>query len=212
LEEEHYWKATVELRILSHAPASVYVFGAVKEPGLIELPPSGELSVTQLLAAVKGLTSWADIDQAYIIRRLEDDREERVPANIREQLLGPAKSTGLQLRSGDELFVPGQSGAGEGILLSSEPLEVIVVGQVNAPGVIKFAPGEVATLMRAVFKAGGLTRFAKATELKLIRYAGNERTVEIVDLEVVIEKGFLDQDRQLLPGDMVIVPQKFINL
>jgi hypothetical protein len=36
--------------------------------------------------------------------------------------------------------------------------------------------------------------------------------VELVDLEVVIEEGFLDKDRLLLPGDMVIVPQKFINL
>ncbi|WPJ97733.1 SLBB domain-containing protein [Coraliomargarita algicola] len=212
LEEDLYWKATVVIRVLEQAPAAIYVFGAVKEPGLVDLPPTGQISMSQVLARVKGLTSWADLDNAYIMRRSASGDEEKIVVNIRELLLQPDAAREFTLKRRDELFIPGLNGAGEETLLTSDPTEVIVVGQVGAPGVIKFAPGESATLMRAVFKAGGLTRFAKGDAIKLIRYSGQERTVELVDLEVVIEEGFLDRDRVLLPGDMVIVPQKFINL
>ena len=210
LEVDLYWDATVSVRILGHAPASIYVYGAVKEPGLVEMPNLEQLSISQVLATVKGLTTWADLENAYIIRKSPQGAEEKIPVNIRERLLEPAGEPVLQ--SYDQLFIPGLNGSGEGSLLSSDPMEVIVVGQVGAPGVIKFAPGEGATLMRAVFKAGGLTRFAKGDAIRLVRYSGKQRSVELVDLEIVIEEGFLDKDRELLPGDMVIVPQKFINL
>jgi len=212
LEKEHYWKATLAIRIVARAPAAIYVYGAVKEPGMVELPSSGQISIPRILSSVKGLTAWADIDSAYLVRTSAAGEEEKIPLNVRELLLSPASQGGLTFMKRDELFIPGLNGSVEGISLTSEPMEVIVVGQVGTPGVIKFAPGEAATLMRAVFKAGGLTRFAKGGAIKLIRYSDRQRTVEEVDLEVVIEEGFLEKDRLLLPGDMVIVPQKFINL
>ncbi len=88
---------------------------------------------------------------------------------------------------------------------------MIIVGQINAPGIQLFAPGEDATLMRAIFKAGGMTQFAQGNEVKLIRYRDNERTTQVVNINRVIEKGYLEEDVDLYSGDMIIIPQKFIN-
>ena len=75
-----------------------------------------------------------------------------------------------------------------------------------------FAPGEERTLMRALFKAGGVTKFAKDKAVKLIRYLKDgERDVQMIDAQAIIEEGHLDQDIDLQAGDMLIVPQKMIN-
>jgi len=212
LEESYYWKASPVIAVLESAPASLYVYGAVQNPGLVSFGSSGELSLAQALAGVKGLTSWADVENAYILRPTSAGLDERIELNLRDQLTQRDKSEVIHLMNNDELYILGMNNRDAGLLLSNDPREVVVVGQVNAPGVVKFAPGEDATLMRAVFKAGGLTRFARGDRIKLIRYSGKSRTVEEVNLDIVIEEGFLDQDRSLLPGDMIIVPQKFINL
>ena len=80
------------------------------------------------------------------------------------------------------------------------------------PSIIQFAPGEQRTLMRAIFKAGGFNKFAKSKEVRLIRYEKNkERIDKIYNVSKIIEEGYLNEDVELKPGDMVIVPQKMIN-
>lgn len=212
LEEEYYWKATVSLSIVERAAASVYIYGAVKEPGIVKLPPAGELTIAQALVSVQGLTAWADPDSAYILRKTSTGETQKIEFSIRDVLSQDQAEDSLKLQNFDEFFVQGIGRGDAGLLMTNDQREVIVVGQVNSPGVIRFSPGEEATLMRAVFKAGGLTRFARGDRIKLIRYAGNNRMVEEVDLDIIIEEGYLEKDRTLLPGDMIIVQQKFINL
>lgn len=211
LLDKLYHKATVGVSIVKQATGQIYVYGAVKEPGIIPLPPSGEYSVPQIIAAVKGLTTWSDPSQAYVLQRKADGEQVRTDVDIRREILNPDPAQSLFLKNGDELYIPGLNQSDSSELLTSAPREVIIVGQVNNPGIQTFAPGEDATLMRALFKAGGLTKFAADTRVKLIRYQGNSRTVQEVDAEEIISKGFLDKDVTLNSGDMIIVPQKLIN-
>jgi polysaccharide export outer membrane protein len=107
--------------------------------------------------------------------------------------------------------VPGIDGSTQQVMTTDES-EVIVVGEVNAPGIILFAPGEQRTVMRAIFKSGGFTKFAKSKEVRLIRYGKDgSRSEQTINVSAVIDDGFLDQDVDLLPGDMLIVPQKMLN-
>lgn len=208
---DYYQSATLSVSIVKQSSGQIYIYGAVKEPGVIQLPPSGQYSIPQVLAAVKGLTTWSDPEKAYVITQNAENNQTRTDVNIRAQILSPDPSKNLYLKNGDELYVPGLNQSDSSELLTSAPREIIIVGQVNTPGIQTFAPGEDATLMRAIFKAGGLTKFAQDTKVKLIRYQGNNRTVEILNAEEIIVDGFLDKDVTLYSGDMIIVPQKLVN-
>jgi protein involved in polysaccharide export with SLBB domain len=211
LLEDFYNEVTLSVSITKQAATDVFVYGAVQEPGAIQLPDSGRISIQQTLAAVKGLTTWADPEQSYILRANQSDSQTKEPIDIQATFNRVLKKNIVYLYAGDELYIPGLNQDDKNQLLTTAPREVIIVGQINAPGIQFFAPGEDATLMRAIFKAGGMTQFAQGNEVKLIRYRDNERTTQVVNINRVIEKGYLEEDVDLYSGDMIIVPQKFIN-
>jgi protein involved in polysaccharide export with SLBB domain len=211
LLEDFYNEVTLSVSITKQAATDVFVYGAVQEPGAIQLPDSGRISIQQTLAAVKGLTTWADPEQSYILRANQSDSQTKEPIDIQATFNRVLKKNIVYLYAGDELYIPGLNQDDKNQLLTTAPREVIIVGQINAPGIQLFAPGEDATLMRAIFKAGGMTQFAQGNEVKLIRYRDNERTTQVVNINRVIEKGYLEEDVDLYSGDMIIVPQKFIN-
>ena len=219
LLEQFYNEVTLSVSITKQTATNVYVYGAVQEPGVVEISGSGRISIQQALALVGGLTTWADPKQAYILRINESGGQEKEPIDIQATLnklsqkgLVLSKDGLVYLYAGDELYVPGINQDDNSELLTTTPREIIVVGQVNSPGIKFFAPGEDATLMRAIFKAGGMTPFAQGNKIKLIRYQKRNRTVQAVNVNRVIEKGYLEEDVKLDSGDMIIVPQKLINL
>lgn len=212
LTEKLYQTATVTVVLIRKKPGRVYVYGAVKKPGIVDLPLNGELTVLQLVSEVQGLTSWAAPDRSYIMRRGEPGQPaEKLPVDLKRVFGEAATEVFLPVQAGDVFFVPGISGSSQQVM-TADTCEIIVVGEVNMPGIVLFAPGEQRTAMRAVFKAGGFTKFAKDTKVRLIRYGSDdERTEETIDINAVVEEGFLDRDVDLRPGDMLIVPQKLIN-
>ena len=194
LLEQFYNKVTLSVGITKQSATRVYIYGSVNEPGAIELPNSGRISISQALATVKGLTSWANPKGAYILRSNQSGGQTKEPVDI-QAISSRLSQKGLVLSpkalvylyAGDELYIPGLNQSDDDQVLTTAPKEVIVVGQVSGPGIILFAPGEEATLMRAIFKSGGLTQFAQGNKVKLLRYKEGKRIVQIVDLNRVIE-------------------------
>jgi protein involved in polysaccharide export with SLBB domain len=212
LTKEIYQKASVTVTLVTKAPGKVYVYGAVRKPGVVQMPPIGTLSVMQLLSYVDGLTSWAAPEESYILRRTKAaSPPEKIPVNLTQLMANfvPLSENDIVLQPDDVFCVPGLNGS---LSFSVDSCEVIVVGEVNAPGIVFFSPGEQRTLMRAVFKSGGFNKFAKTKSVRLIRYGKNkERSEQVVNAARVVDEGFLDEDVELKPGDMMIVPQKIIN-
>ncbi len=211
LEKELYQKATVTVTLVKQAPGQIYVYGAVQNPGVVQMPEMRRFTVLQLVSEVGGLTNWAAPGKAYVLRRNpEEEGKQRIPLNLKQALTPQKPPEGLALKSGDVVFVPGI--AGDEQTMSTEGVEVTIVGEVRGPGIVRFAPGERHTLMRAVFKAGGLGKYAKGSAVKLIQYdENNERSVRKIDLAQILDKGRLKKDVQVHTGDMIIVPQKLIN-
>lgn len=233
LTEALYQKATVSVSLVEKAPGNVYVYGAVKTPGTVNMPRIGEVSVLQLISAVGGLTSWASPEDAFLLRRdHETGQPQKIPVNLAEifaahtlrldpeadpedvldRILDTSqRGTGVVVRADDVLCIPGVSGDIQQVM-TTDVAEVVIVGEINSPGIITFAPGEPRTVMRAVFKAGGFSKFARSKAVRLIRYGKNAvRSEQTVDVAVIMDEGYLDQDVELLPGDMLIVPQRMIN-
>ena len=122
-----------------------------------------------------------------------------------------ASGASFVLQPEDVLCVPGLN-RGEAELVTVDESEVIVVGEVKSPGIVKFAPGERRTLLRAIFKAGGFTDYAKSSVVRLIRQAPDgTRSEHSVNVADILSEGLLQNDLKLDPGDMLIVPQKIIG-
>jgi len=213
LEKNLYVTATVSVTVVKHAPGHVYIYGAVTAPGRVDLPEIGTMTVLQALAEVKGLSTWAAPRDAYVVRTpVGEDETVKVPVNLAKAFENIGGPDDLPLQANDVIFIPTRRGANSEAVLSNEPVEVIVAGEVAQPGIVQFAPGEERTLVRAIFKAGNFTRFAKRSAVKLIRYQdGGERNVRKIDTDRIIDEGYLSEDVNLEPGDMIIVPEKRIN-
>lgn len=207
-----YQQATLSVRIVRRAPGEVYVYGAVKTPGAVSLPQLGQLTILQAISRVNGITAWASPDRCVVTRfhPVTGNRDE-LPVNLVSAFREIGGPEDLKLLSDDVIFVPAAN-AELSQFLSNEAFEVIVVGQVNSPGIVSFAPGETRTFMRALFKAGNFTRFAKKKAVRVISYGEDKkREVRTVDAELIIDDGFLEFDFELQPGDMIIVDEKIIN-
>jgi polysaccharide biosynthesis/export protein len=81
---------------------------------------------------------------------------------------------------------------------------VYVVGEVQRPG--EFVPGGEITILQGLTLAGGFTRFANPDRVIVVRKdARGERRIPF-DFSGVVERGELQQNLPLQPGDVVVVP------
>ena len=83
--------------------------------------------------------------------------------------------------------------------------QVKVIGQVKAPQAVPYREG--LKVLDVVLAAGGLTDFAAANRAKIMRTISG-RTVGLpVRLGDLMNRGDLRQNRQLEPGDVLMIPQ-----
>jgi len=83
---------------------------------------------------------------------------------------------------------------------------VRVTGAVRTPRSIPYRQGM--TVIDAVLEAGGLNDFASANRTKL--YRKSKETTEIYDVELgdILNKGHLDTNYSLRPGDVITIPER----
>jgi len=90
------------------------------------------------------------------------------------------------------------------ILMKSMNYKIYVIGKVAKPG--DFAVGRPPTVMQALAMAGGLTPFASPGKIVIIRKSGGKEEVFNFNYKAVSKGSSLEENRILLPGDVVVVP------
>jgi polysaccharide biosynthesis/export protein len=90
------------------------------------------------------------------------------------------------------------------ILLKAQNYKIYVTGKVNKPG--DFMVGKPVNVMQAISMAGGLTPFASPGSIMILRTVGDKEEVFPFNYKEVAKGQFLEQNRILLPGDVVVVP------
>lgn len=94
------------------------------------------------------------------------------------------------------------------IILQEYRQDVVhLMGQVAAPGPYRITHGN--TLLETISKAGGFTPIAKRNKVKIIRKEDGKSRVFFVDTTRVTKEGNLQEDVLLMPGDVIIVPERF---
>ena len=84
--------------------------------------------------------------------------------------------------------------------------KVTVIGQVRTPQSVPFREGM--RMMDVLLAVGGLTEFAAGNRARLVRTEadGTEREIR-VKLKDLLTRGRLDQNLEVRPGDVLIVPE-----
>lgn len=90
---------------------------------------------------------------------------------------------------------------------------VYLSGQVRRIGAFEIDRADNNTVGKIILAAGGLTDFADAKKIKIVRVSptNGEPTTQVVDLREVIEKGRIDKDVPIYDGDFVIVDARLVN-
>ncbi|HUG72531.1 MAG TPA: XrtA/PEP-CTERM system exopolysaccharide export protein [Steroidobacteraceae bacterium] len=82
--------------------------------------------------------------------------------------------------------------------------QVKVMGQVVQPQAVAYREGM--TVLDAILAAGGLGRFARGNDGKLIRTENGKQTETRVRINRLLD-GDMSQDLKLRPGDILLVPE-----
>jgi polysaccharide biosynthesis/export protein len=90
------------------------------------------------------------------------------------------------------------------ILLKAQNYKIYVTGKVNKPG--DFMIGKPVNVMQAISMAGGLTPFASPGSIMVLRTIDGKEEVYPFNYKDVARGIMLEQNRTLLPGDVVVVP------
>ena len=199
----HYRDLSRFSLVLRERKLLMAVFGYVKTPGPVELPAGA--NVQQALAAAGGLAPGAQLD------RLQLRRAGQEPQTFDYKRYLDTGDTRLlpSLRPLDEVFVPASPQTGnvempfDGRAASSDADDrqaVRVFGEVNNAG--SFAWRQGMTVMDALIRAGGVTRFAGTEQVRII--AGAEP--RLFNLKTFLDTGNATLNPEIAAGTTIFIP------
>ncbi len=188
LEKDYLVEAHVSVQVREYSKKRVHVLGAVAHPMEYEVPGAKFVTLMQAIAQAGGFSPDAAKQGVIIYRPKEIGSPERV-----------AIAVGMQdpvILPDDILFVPARE-------------SVYVLGHVTRPGAFVIGADHGLTACQAVSLAGGCTRIANESNVRLIRRMGNgARKTFVLDLVRVVG-GHPEEDVPLQPGDVLYVPESF---
>ena len=83
--------------------------------------------------------------------------------------------------------------------------QIRVLGQAVKPGAVPYR--ENLTLLDVISEVGGLTKFAAGNRARLVRAVNGRREELRVRLEDLFNRGRIEENVLMLPGDIVIIPE-----
>jgi polysaccharide export outer membrane protein len=83
--------------------------------------------------------------------------------------------------------------------------QVRVVGQAAEPQALSYRNGM--TLLDVMIEVGGLAEFASGNKAKIVRVQDGEEVIIRVRINDLLNKGRMDQNVRMMPGDVLIIPE-----
>ncbi len=171
----------------------IQVFGAVKNPGRIET--EGPLNIQQVLRMAGGPTDDADLSKIRIIRTIYDNRQEQL-VDLSYYFKGDTLTIAPEVLDGDVIIVP--------YVTSNEMIRII--GAVNAPGLYVYRSDS--NLLDFIYLARGFSQNADTKRVLLISQQSDSVIYKRYNINSILQRGNSKELPLLIPGDVVIVPEK----
>jgi protein involved in polysaccharide export with SLBB domain len=127
-----------------------------------------------------------------IIIRGQSDSEEYITTQLNFDPMNPGVKD-IALKPEDIIILP-----------SANSQVIYTAGEVNKPGTTPYKEGQ--TVLQAVLDAGGMSKKAIGTKVKILRDDPLGRTQIPVDMNSILENGDKKQNITLIPGDIILVP------
>ncbi len=83
--------------------------------------------------------------------------------------------------------------------------QVRVIGEATNPSAVNYT--ENMTLLDLMIAVGGLTEFASGNNAKLVRVIEGQQTTFEINIEALIKDGDIKENIDMLPGDIIIIPE-----
>lgn len=104
-DRDYLVEPQVSILVLNFSPKIVHVLGQVNAPGVVTIPPDRDLSLTEAIAAVRGVNRLGN-PKSITIKRLDGDgRALQMEVNFNRILTDP-DAKDIKLKEGDTVFVP----------------------------------------------------------------------------------------------------------
>jgi polysaccharide export outer membrane protein len=100
------------------------------------------------------------------------------------------------------------------IAVNSKPRsrgKIYLVGAIRVPGPQEIGSDEKLTISKAILRAGGFSDFANEKKVQLTRGETSGKTIIIVDVSRIFEKGDTQNDLSLEPGDLIYIPERLVR-
>lgn len=182
--------------ILAQPPQKrVYVVGQVVEQGVRQLDTNHGDTLEDAIFSSKGLTTQANVDQAYVIRK-----DAIISVNLGHLLFSGDETQNVVLQTGDVVYVP-----------EVVQQQVFVLGYVTKPTPIPVS--RPITVTEAIASAQGFRVGAKKSDVQIIHgglgTGANHPVAETVDMDAVLagKAG----DTYVQRGDIVYVPSTILG-
>lgn len=95
----------VSVLVVSFAPKVVRILGAVNRPGVVEMPPDRDLTLTEAIASANGISRLGNPKALKIKRVAQDGRSRQMEINFSKILTDPDVRD-IILEEGDTIWVP----------------------------------------------------------------------------------------------------------
>lgn len=178
------------------------VLGEFGSPGFH--PYTKDMDLIRAVTRAGGVSREGRLQAARLLRADEDGVYQAIPIDL-SLLFGAADmSQNIPIRPGDILFVPSAQQALRG--------QVYLLGEVNRRGAFPLPMETEATLAKLLLSAGGTTKFANESRVRIMRDApdGSKQTL-IVNVGRILKHGTFEEDVPVMDGDIIIVPEAIIN-
>ena len=95
----------ISLLVVKFSPKVIHILGSVNNPGVVPIPPDRDLTLTEAIASVRGVSRLGNPKSITIKRVEEDGRARQMEVNFSRIIKDP-NSKDIILKEGDTIWVP----------------------------------------------------------------------------------------------------------
>lgn len=171
------------------ARRDITVLGEVTRPGTYTV--IGPTRLLDALAMAEGTTPEADIDLIWLT---SEDRDQPQRYSLLEAKADPKGPLNPILSGGDVIYIE-----------KAEERQVVVFGEVNAPGVYNLEPGQ--GLLEIIGQAKGFSSFADVEAVALRRIENGSFVSKEINCQTLLQDDG-SSNIPLVGGDVIFVPKR----
>jgi protein involved in polysaccharide export with SLBB domain len=217
LTSRHFRNATVQVRIIRASYDKVRIGGEVVASGLIKIGAGDSISLNDALLRAGGLKPTAKGAKIKVVR---NGLRSAVAATADGEVYALTDASGMpampevELRNNDVAFVFIPVGDSDTPVREGGAISIVVLGQLQQPGIYRFKAGQPCSMMYLMFRvAGQMTPYANRKKVIIIRKNDKGWDEETrVNVERLMKDGDPSADVPLQNGDRVVIPKRKISL